>query len=461
MKETFLLETKTAQHLYDTYAKDMPIVDYHCHLDPKDIAEDRHFENITQIWLYGDHYKWRFMRSMGIEEKYITGSADDFDRFKAWASAIGYAAGNPLYHWTQLELKRYFDIDEYLTAESAERIWEKTCEVIKGGDFTARKLIKRSNVELIGTTDDPADSLEYHKQIKEISDFDTVVVPTYRPDKAVNIELDGFAGYIKKLGATLKREISTYADLKSALLERMEFFCEMGCRAADHGMETVPYIPATDKEIDKIFKAVLKGKKISCEDIEKYKTGLLLFLAEEYSKHNIVLQLHMGVIRNNNTRIFKTLGADSGHDSVADTFGILKLSKLMDHLEQKNVLPKTILYSLNGKDNITLATLMGCFQGDEIAGKIQLGSAWWFLDNIDGMEAQIKCLANEGALASFVGMLTDSRSLLSYPRHEYFRRILCNVIGQWVEKEMFTNDEKILKTLIQNICVHNAERFFM
>ena len=461
MKESFLLKTKTAQHLYETFAKDMPIVDYHCHLDPKDIAEDRSFENITQIWLYGDHYKWRFMRSMGIEEKYITGDASDFDRFKAWASAIGYAAGNPLYHWTQLELKRYFDIDEYLTEESAERIWERTCEIIKCGEFTARKLIKRSNVELIGTTDDPADSLEYHKIIRDIPDFDTVVVPTYRPDKAVNIELDGFKEYIEKLAKSANREIMCYADLKSVLLERMEFFCEMGCRAADHGMETVPYLPATDKEIDKIFKAVLKGKKVSCEDIEKYKTGLFLFLAEEYAKHNIVLQMHMGVIRNNNTRVFKMLGADSGHDSVADTFGILKLSKFMDNLEQKNMLPKTILYSLNGKDNITLATLMGCFQGEEIAGKIQLGSAWWFLDNIDGMEAQIKCLANEGALASFVGMLTDSRSLLSYPRHEYFRRILCNIIGGWVEDEMFTNDEKILKKLVQNICAHNAERFFM
>lgn len=461
MKESFLLKTKTAQHLYDTYAKDMPIVDYHCHLDPKDIAEDRSFENITQIWLYGDHYKWRFMRSMGIEEKYITGDVSDFERFKAWASAIGYAAGNPLYHWTQLELKRYFDIDEYLTEESADRIWEKTCEIIKGGEFTARKLIKRSNVELIGTTDDPADSLEYHKIIRDIPDFDTVVVPTYRPDKAVNIELDGFKEYIEKLANSANRKILCYADLKSVLLERMEFFCEMGCRAADHGMETVPYMPATDKEIDKIFKAVLKGKKVSSEDIEKYKTGLLLFLAEEYAKHNIVLQMHMGVIRNNNTRVFKALGADSGHDSVADTFGIFKLSKFMDNLEQKNMLPKTILYSLNGKDNITLATLMGCFQGEDIAGKIQLGSAWWFLDNIDGMEAQIKCLANEGALASFVGMLTDSRSLLSYPRHEYFRRILCNIIGQWVEDEMFTDDEKILKKLVQNICVHNAEKFFM
>ncbi len=461
MKETFLLKTKTAQHLYDAYAKDMPIVDYHCHLDPKDIAEDRCFENITQIWLYGDHYKWRFMRSMGIEEKYITGDASDFERFKAWAYAIGYAAGNPLYHWTQLELKRYFDIDEYLTEESAERIWNKTCEIIQSGEFTARKLIKRSNVELIGTTDDPADSLEYHKQIREISDFDTKVVPTYRPDKAVGIDLAGFADYIKKLEGTAGCAITSYAGLKKVLLDRMEFFCQMGCRAADHGMETVPYIVAEEEELDRIFKEAMAGGKVSAEDAEKYKTGLLLFFAEEYSKRKIVMQLHMGVIRNNNTRIFKALGADSGHDSVADSFSIIKLSKFMDHLEQRGVLPRTILYSLNGKDNITLATLMGCFQGEDIAGKIQLGSAWWFLDNIDGMEAQIKCLANEGALASFVGMLTDSRSLLSYPRHEYFRRILCNIIGGWVEDEMFTNDEKILKTLIQNICAHNAERFFM
>lgn len=461
MKETFLLKTKTAKRLYEDYAKNMPIVDYHCHLDAKDIAEDRSFENITQIWLYGDHYKWRFMRSMGIEEKYITGDASDFERFKAWAYAIGYGAGNPLYHWTQLELKRYFDIDEYLTEESAERIWDKTCEIIKSGKFTARKLIKRSNVELIGTTDDPADSLEYHKQIKGVSDFDTKVVPTYRPDKVMGIECVGFTDYIKKLETAVGSKITSYAVLKKVLLDRMDFFYSMGCRAADHGMETIPFVVAEDTEIDRIFKSAMSGEKVSVQEAEKYKTGLLLFFAEEYSKRNIVMQLHIGVIRNNNTRMFKVLGADSGYDSVADTFSIIKLSKLMDYLEQKNALPRTILYSLNGKDNITLATLMGCFQSEEIAGKIQLGSAWWFLDNIDGMEAQIKCLANEGALSTFVGMLTDSRSLLSYPRHEYFRRILCNIIGGWVEDEMFTNDEKILKTLIQNICTYNAEKFFM
>lgn len=461
MKETFLLKTKTAQRLYDTYAKDMPIVDYHCHLDPKDIAEDRHFENITQIWLYGDHYKWRFMRSMGVEEKYITGNATDFERFKAWAEVIAYAAGNPLYHWTQLELKRYFGIDEYLTGESAERIWKKTCEVIKSGEFTARRLIKRSNVELIGTTDDPSDSLEYHKIIKAIPDFDVKVIPTFRPDKAVNIELDGFAEYIGRIAESAKRSITSYSELKAALLERMEFFCEMGCRAADHGMETIPYITASDTELDAVFKAALAGKELCAEDVERYKTNLLLFLAEEYAKHNIVLQLHLGVIRNNNTKMFDRLGADSGHDSVADTFAVAKLSRFMNALEEKGQLPKTILYSLNSKDNITLATLMGCFQGEGVAGKIQLGSAWWFLDNIDGMESQLKCLANEGALASFVGMLTDSRSFLSYPRHEYFRRILCNILGDWVENELFTDDERILKTIIQGICTYNAEKFFM
>ena len=279
------------------------------------------------------------------------------------------------------------------------------------------------------------------------------------PERVAGFDLS--KGLIEKLSKTANREILCYADLKAVLVERLDFFCGMGCCAADHGMETVLYIPAQETEIDKIFKNVLKGNSISAEDAEKYKTALLLFLAEEYSKRNIVMQLHMGVIRNNNTRMFKLLGADSGHDSVSDTFCVKKLSQFMDNLEQRGVLPKTILYSLNGKDNITLATLMGCFQGEGVPGKIQLGSAWWFLDNIDGMEAQIKCLANEGSLATFVGMLTDSRSLLSYPRHEYFRRILCNIIGGWVEDEMFTNDEKILKTLIQNICTHNAEKFFM
>jgi len=461
MKESFLLKTKTAQYLYDTYAKNLPIVDYHCHLDPKDIAEDRRYENITQIWLYGDHYKWRYMRSMGIEEKYITGDASDFEKFKAWASVIGYAVGNPLYHWTQLELKRYFNIDEYLTEENADRIWEKTCHIINNEEFSAQNLIRKSNVKLIGTTDDPADSLEYHNKIREITDFTTVVIPTYRPDKAVNIEHDGFKEYITRLAASAGREILCYSDLKAVLLERMEFFCNMGCRAADHGMEKVSFVLATDEEIDKIFKASLNDEKITDVDVEKYKTSLLLFLAGEYAKHGIVLQMHIGVIRNNNTRAFKKLGADSGYDSVADTFDIINLSKFMDSLEQKNILPRTILYSLNEKDNITLATLMGCFQGEKIAGKIQLGSAWWFLDNIDGIEKQIKCLASEGALASFVGMLTDSRSLLSYSRHEYFRRILCNIIGQWVEEDLFTNDEHILRKLIQNICVYNAERFFM
>lgn len=461
MKENFLLKTKMAQHLFDDYAKDMPIVDYHCHLNPKDIAEDKAYENITQIWLYGDHYKWRFMRSMGVDEKYITGDASDYERFKAYAKAIGYAAGNPLYHWTQLELKRYFDIDEYLTEESADRIWEKTSEIITSGDFTTRKVIKRSNVKLIGTTDDPVDSLEYHKQIKELADFDTVVVPTFRPDKAVNIDLDGFCEYIKKLSEVGEQEIKSYEDLKDVLSARLDFFCEMGCRASDHAVENMPYLVASDKEVDKILKTALKGKKVSAEDAEKYKTALLLWLGEEYARRNIVLQIHASALRNNNTRMFEKLGPDTGFDCVADVLEIKKLSGFMNHLEKMGALPKTILYSLNNKDNITMATLMGCFQSDEIPGKIQLGSAWWFLDTKDGMEDQIKCLANEGALATFVGMLTDSRSFLSYPRHEYFRRILCNIVGQWVEDEMFTDNEEILKELIQNICSCNAQRFFM
>lgn len=461
MKENFLLKTKTAQHLFDDYAKNMPIVDYHCHLNPKDIAEDKAYENITQIWLYGDHYKWRFMRSMGVDEKYITGDASDYERFKAYAKAIGYAAGNPLYHWTQLELKRYFDIDEYLTEESADRIWEKTSEIITSGDFTTRKVIKRSNVKLIGTTDDPIDSLEYHKQIKDLTDFDTVVVPTFRPDKAVNIDLDGFCEYIQKLSEVGEQEIKSYEDLKDVLSARLDFFCEMGCRASDHAVENMPYLVADDKEVDKILKAALKGKKVSSEDAEKYKTALLLWLGEEYARRNIVLQIHASALRNNNTRMFEKLGPDTGFDCVADVLEIKKLSEFMNHLEKMSALPKTILYSLNNKDNITMATLMGCFQSNEIPGKIQLGSAWWFLDTKDGMEDQIKCLANEGALAAFVGMLTDSRSFLSYPRHEYFRRILCNIVGQWVEDEMFTDNEDILKVLIQNICSYNAQRFFM
>lgn len=460
MDENFLLKTPTAQRLFKEYAAKMPIYDYHCHLSPKEIAEDKKYKNITEIWLYGDHYKWRFMRSMGVEEKYCTGDASDYDKFLAYAKCVSRAVGNPLYHWTHLELQRYFDVYEPLNEKTAPMIWEKVNKIITEGGFSAQSLIKKSNVALIGTTDDPVDSLEYHAKIKELADFDTKVVPTFRPDKAVNIDLDTFAPYIEKLAKVCNTKIESFGDLKDALVLRIDFFGKMGSKISDHAVTYVPYIEASDDEVDEIFKKAMSGKKPNETEIEKYKTAILTFFAKEYAKRNWVLQLHIGALRNNNTQMFEKLGPDTGFDSIDDNKIAYKLSRFMDNLDKDGNLPKVILYSLNPNDNFTLGTMLGNFQKGGVKGKIQLGSAWWFNDHIDGMVEQMKALGNLGALAAFVGMLTDSRSFLSYPRHEYFRRILCNIIGQWVEDGEFYNDEEALKEIVEGICFNNAKEYF-
>lgn len=460
MDENFLLKTPAAQRLYKEYAAKMPIYDYHCHLSPKEIAEDKKYKNITEIWLYGDHYKWRFMRSMGVDERYCTGDASDYEKFLAYAKCVSRAIGNPLYHWTHLELQRYFNVYEPLNEKTAPEIWEKVNKIIAEGDFSARSLIKKSNVALIGTTDDPIDTLEYHAKIRELKDFDTKVVPAFRPDKAININLDGFKEYIAKLSEAGKKEIKNYADLKEVLSSRIDFFASMGSKISDHAVGYVPYIEASDDEIDAILKKALNGEKCTDEEVEKYKTSIITFFAKEYAKRDWVMQIHIGALRNNNTNMFKKLGPDTGFDSIDDNKIAHKLSRFMDNLDKDGNLPKVILYSLNPNDNYTLAAMLGNFQKGGVKGKIQLGSAWWFNDNIDGMELQMKALANLGALAAFVGMLTDSRSFLSYPRHEYFRRILCNIVGQWVEDGEIYDDEDILKEIIEGVSFNNAKEYF-
>lgn len=461
MDKNFLLETKTAQKLFFEVAKDMPIYDYHCHLSPQEIYEDKQFKNITEVWLAGDHYKWRFMRWMGVPEEQITGTASDYDKFLAYAKSIQFAAGNPLYHWSHLELQRYFGIYETLSEETAPAIWEKANAVITSGEFSARKLIEKSNVAFIGTTDDPTSDLQYHIALAEDESFQTTVKPTFRPDPAVNIQKEEFVSYIAKLGTVCGTEITDIDGLFDALESRIEFFHQVGSRISDHGIVSVPYAEADKEEVNEIFQRALSGEKISDLDAEKYQTAVMLFCGKEYAKRGWVMQLHAAAIRNNNTIMYKKLGADTGFDSILNVNLAEKLSRFMDTLLVGGSLPKTILYSLNPNDNSLLATMAGNFEGDGIKGKIQHGSAWWFNDHIDGMVDQMKALGNLGALASFVGMLTDSRSFLSYPRHEYFRRILCNIIGDWVEKGMYTSDRTILNQLIADICYNNAKNYFL
>ena len=460
MDENFLLNTKVAKKLYHKYAKELPIYDYHCHLSPKEIYEDKKYNNITEIWLYGDHYKWRYMRSMGVSEELCTGSGSDYDKFMAYAKCVQYAIGNPLYHWTHLELKRFFGINECLSEKTADKIWNAANEQIQRAGFSARELIRKSNVTLIATTDDPADTLEYHKKLMEDKSFKTKVVPTFRPDNAINIEKTEFADYIKKLSCASGVEISSYDELKSALSLMMDKFAAHGCKISDHSVLYMPYADADDDAADRVLKDVLCGKGITDEECEIYKSRLLIFLGKEYGKRKWVMQLHMAALRNNNERMFKQIGPDTGFDSIADEKIAEKLSKYLNALEREELLPKTILYTLNPKDNYVLGTMIGNFQGDGIKGKIQFGSGWWFNDQMDGMKLQMKTLANLGALSAFVGMLTDSRSFLSYPRHEYFRRILCSIIGEWVENGEYPEDYELLSEIVRGISYENAVKYF-
>ena len=438
--ENFLLKTETAKKLFNDYAKNEPIYDFHCHLNPQEIYENKNFEDISDVWLGGDHYKWRAMRSLGVPEEEITGkNADKLNKFVKWAETIQYAIGNPLYHWTHLELQRYFGIYEPLTKDNAVEIHDKINEMLAKPEFKVRELIKRSNVKAINTTDDPADSLEWHKKLAaEETAFK--VYPAWRPDKALNIDAPTYADYIKTLGATENTEIKTFADLKAVLVKRADLFDSLGCKASDHAFTYVPFRKADEAEIDSIIASALAGNKPSVEDCEKYRTMLMLFLGEMYADRNWAMEIHLNIKRDNNTRRFEQMGPDTGFDCISDWSTVEGLTGLLDALDYNNKLPKTLLFAGNPADNQVFGTILGCFQGPEAASKIQFGTAWWFNDNKDGMEAQIKALGNLGVLGKFVGMLTDSRSFLSYPRHEYFRRILCNIIGEWIENGEYAND---------------------
>ena len=457
--EDFLLKTETAKRLYNV-AKDMPIIDYHCHINPQEIYENRKFDNITQIWLGGDHYKWRLMRSNGVDENEITGDADDYTKFLRFAEMLPKAIGNPMYHWCHLELKRYFGFDGILNGDTAKEVYDLCNKKLQNEDMRVRSIIEKSNVKMIGTTDDPIDNLKWHKLLKEDETFKTLVCPTFRPDKAVNIDKPGFVDYIKELSKVSQIEIKTIEDIKEALSKRLDFFCEMGCRATDHGLDYIVYEPTTGFAVNDIFKKAMNGERITSQEADMYKTELMLFLGEKIAEKGIVMQLHYGAQRNTNSKMFEKLGADTGFDCISVRNCGEALTGFLNALNKKDKLPKTIIYSLNPNDNELIDTVLGCFQGSEVAGKIQHGSAWWFSDTKSGMEAQIKSLANLSLLGNFVGMLTDSRSFLSYTRHEYFRRILCNIIGDWVENGEYPEDYETLENIVKDISYNNAQKYF-
>ncbi len=467
----FILETPTARHLYHDYATKMPLCDYHCHLSPREIYEDRRFNNLVEVWLggqnpdgsyAGDHYKWRLMRSNGVEEDYITGNKPPYERFLKFVKTLEMAIGNPMYHWCHLELKNFFGITEPLTVESAPRIWAHCNKLLQEDpDMTARGLIRKANVAFIGTTDDPIDSLEWHEKIAGDPTMDCIVAPSYRPDKAVNIHKAGWLDYMTQLAASVgKASLPTMDDVLDALVQRLEFFHSRGCKASDHGLDYVPFQDYTVQQADAVYQKALRGEALCVEEIEGYQTVILITLGRAYSHLGIAMQLHYSCLRNNNTRIFRQLGADTGVDAIAQNTCGGNVAQLLAALDETGECPKTILYSLNPADNAQLGTLIGCFQDSSAIGKIQHGSAWWFNDHKVGMEDQMKSLGNLGLLGNFIGMLTDSRSFLSYARHDYFRRIMCNLIGSWVENGEYPNIESSLQKIVEGISFNNAKRYF-
>ena len=460
MDKDFLLDTASAKKLFHNYAESMPICDYHCHLSPQEIYENKQPENISQLWLSGDHYKWRAMRSCGVDERYCTGDASPKEKFLKFGETLQYCVGNPLYHWAHIELQRYFGVNTPLNAKTAEAVYEQANKAIAEGDFRPQSLIQRSNVKVVCTTDDPIDDLRYHKLLAEQADFDCKVLPSFRPDKALNIHMDGFAAYIKALGDAAEMKIETVADVIAALCKRADYFDSVGCKVSDQAFDYVPYREADADELDKIFKKAMKGEKPKTKDADKYRTAIMLALGEKYQELGWAMEVHIGAMRNNNTAMFEKLGADVGFDSVGDCEIAQPLSRFLDALNVNGKLPKTILFNLNDKDNTVLATMLGNFQSSEAQSKIQFGPAWWFLDTMDGMTAQLKSLGNLGVLGKFVGMETDSRSFTSYGRHEYFRRILCRLIGRWVEDGWFEDNEEILKEIIEGISYNNAMNYF-
>ena len=459
MDEDFLLTTETAKNLYHNYAEKLPIIDYHCHLSPQEIYEDVRYENITQVWLGADHYKWRQMRSNGVEEKYITGDASDREKFQKWAETLEKAIGNPLYHWSHLELKKYFGYEGHLCGDTAQEVWDLTSEKLKQDNMSARGLILQSNVDTICTTDDPIDSLEWHRKIKE-DGFEVKVLPAWRPDKAMNIEKADFAQYIAKLAQVSGVEIKDFDSLIEALKNRMDFFAENGCTVSDHGLEYVMYESYEPAEVNEIVKTRLSDGVLTKTEERKYKTAFMTALGREYAKKNWVMQLHYGVQRDLNKKVFNALGPDAGIDAINTYSSSIEMGQYLNALAIDDSLPKTIIYSLNPADNATIGTVIGCFQDSSAVGKIQHGAAWWFNDHKTGMMEQMTSLANLGLLGNFVGMLTDSRSFLSYTRHEYFRRIMCELIGGWVENGEYPDDEKALKQIVEGISYYNCKNYF-
>ena len=460
MDQNFLLDTEVARKLYHEAAKDCPIIDYHCHLSPKEIWENIRYDNITQVWLGGDHYKWRLMRSAGVPEKYITGDASDHDKFVCFAEVVGKAIGNPIYHWSHLELRKYFGYEGILNKDTAEEVWALANEKLHSPEFTSRGLIARSNVDIVCTTDDPVDSLAYHEKLDADKSFRVTVLPAWRPDKSVNLEKETYLDYLKQLEAVSGVRIDSFAALKKALSARMDFFAAHHCKLSDHGLNYVMYAPAADEEVERIFAARLSGKMPSPEEEAVYKFACMAFLAKEYHDRDWAMQLHYGCRRDNNRTMFKALGPDTGYDCVDNTAPSTQTAAFLGYLEERNALPRTILYSLNTNDNAAIDTILGCFQNDEAVGKIQHGAAWWFNDHLQGMTEHMVSLGNLGYLAGFIGMLTDSRSFLSYPRHEYFRRILCRNFGHWVEEGLYPEDMGTLSQIVQDICYNNANRYF-
>lgn len=471
MDKDFLLETATAQHLFHDYSEKMPLVDYHCHISPREIYENRKFNNIVEVWLggenpdgtyFGDHYKWRVMRSNGVPEDYITGSKPAYERFLKFVESLEMAIGNPMYHWCNLELRQFFGYDKPLTLENAEECWNFVNDKLQNDPgLTVQGIIKKANVAMIGTTDDPIDTLEWHKKIAEDPSIEVKVCPSYRPDKAINIQKEGFVEYIAKLAESVGKEsLNSAQEVCDALVERMEFFAELGCRASDHGLDYIPFRPATMEEANAIFAKAVAGEAITVEEAEKYQTVVLMVLGENYHRLNIAMQLHYSCLRNVNEKRFRKFGPDTGFDMIAQNTCGGDIANFMSALEMKDALPKTIIYSLNPADNEQIGTMLGPFQSDEMVGKIQHGSAWWFNDTKTGMEEQMKSLANLGLLGNFIGMLTDSRSFLSYARHDYFRRIMCNLIGNWVENGEYPNIDSSLKKIVEGISYNNAVRYF-
>ncbi|OBQ52229.1 glucuronate isomerase [Tamlana sp. s12] len=459
INDNFLLENKYAEELYHNYSKNQPIIDYHNHLPPQQIAEDKTFDNITNVWINGDHYKWRAMRTLGINEKFITGDGSDKDKFLNWAKTVPYTMRNPLYHWTHLELARYFDINDLLSEKTAEKVWEQTQAKLNSDGYSCRGLLKKVNAELVCTTEDPIDTLEHHQKLAK-ENFGVKVSTAFRPDKAILISNEGFNDYLVELGKAANVAINTFTDLCDALRKRIQFFHDNGCRLCDHGLDQIYYESYTEAEVNSILQKQLANKAITNEEALKFQSAVLVYLCETYHEFGWVQQFHLGALRNNNARMHRILGPDTGWDSIGDYPQAQKLSAFLNGLDSKNKLTKTIIYNLNPADNEVMATMIGNFNDGSVRGKVQFGSGWWFLDQKDGMTKQLNALSNMGLISCFVGMLTDSRSFLSFPRHEYFRRILCNLLGDEIQRGELPNDMEWIGKMVSDISYNNAKNYF-